>query len=561
MDALIALRIKVENPPVGFGGGGGGGDGSGPAERLNHQDNGRKPGRVHMDAIQEVEMSSGANGANSEDERGRRNMAKSSKGREGKPDIEGFKPASLDILNHVKINIERETPISTLKGILTTSTSDLSFSKEELRKAEELITKAFVEFHKKLRVLKSYCFLNQLAFSKIMKKYDKVTKLVERVEATFIKHFANGNHRKGMDILRPKAKRKGIEDIMKNPGRALYMDNIFPLYSLFGFIVLHMLMYSANIYFWRRYRVNYTFIFGFKQGTALGYREVLLLSSALSVLTLGGVLSNLDMEMDERTKSFKALTELVPLGIVIVLLLIIFCPFNIIYRSSRFFFIQCAFHCICAPLYKVTLPDFFLADQLTSQVQAFRSLEFYVCYYVWGNFKTRSHKCPESKVFKDFYLVVAVIPYAFRLLQCFRRWVDEKDPSHVLNGLNSGIATIANTYWDIVIDWGLLRWNSKNPWLRDKLLVPSKSVYFIAMVLNVILRLAWMQTVMGIRDFPFMHRTALVAVVACLEIIRRGIWNFFRLENEHLNNVGKYRAFKSVPLPFNYDDNYASKHA
>jgi hypothetical protein len=29
-------------------------------------------------------------------------------------------------------------------------------------------------------------------------------------------------------------------------------------------------------------------------------------------------------------------------------------------------------------------------------------------------------------------------------------------------------------------------------------------------------------------------------------------WN--RMENEHLNNVGKYRAFKSVPLPFNYHD-------
>ncbi|PNX61798.1 hypothetical protein L195_g060841 [Trifolium pratense] len=26
------------------------------------------------------------------------------------------------------------------------------------------------------------------------------------------------------------------------------------------------------------------------------------------------------------------------------------------------------------------------------------------------------------------------------------------------------------------------------------------------------------------------------------------------LENEHLNNVGKYRAFKSVPLPFNHQD-------
>lgn len=29
----------------------------------------------------------------------------------------------------------------------------------------------------------------------------------------------------------------------------------------------------------------------------------------------------------------------------------------------------------------------------------------------------------------------------------------------------------------------------------------------------------------------------------------------FRLENEHLNNVGKYRAFKSVPHPFHYYDN------
>lgn len=31
-------------------------------------------------------------------------------------------------------------------------------------------------------------------------------------------------------------------------------------------------------------------------------------------------------------------------------------------------------------------------------------------------------------------------------------------------------------------------------------------------------------------------------------------WSVYsiRVENEHLNNVGKYRAFKSVPLPFSY---------
>jgi len=46
--------------------------------------------------------------------------------------------------------------------------------------------------------------------------------------------------------------------------------------------------------------------------------------------------------------------------------------------------------------------------------------------------------------------------------------------------------------------------------------------------MNVILRLAWMQSVLGIKEAPFLHRTALTAIVASLEILRRGIWNFFR---------------------------------
>ena len=79
-----------------------------------------------------------------------------------------------------------------------------------------------------------------------------------------------------------------------------------------------MVIFAGNIYYWKRFRVNYAFIFGFKPGTELGYREVLLLSSSLSVLTLTAVLSNLEMDMDPRTRSFQALTELVPLGLVIV---------------------------------------------------------------------------------------------------------------------------------------------------------------------------------------------------------------------------------------------------
>ncbi|XP_073050120.1 LOW QUALITY PROTEIN: phosphate transporter PHO1 homolog 3-like [Primulina eburnea] len=543
------------------------------------------------------------------------------------------RPAPLEILRYVKFNTPQGTPRSTIKGILNIpNQSDLKFSKYNLKKAEAQLKKAFVEFYNKLRLLKSYSFLNILAFSKIMKKYDKiasrhasksymkmvdnsylgssdeVSKLMERVEVIFIKHFSNSNRSKGMNILRPREKREKhrvtfsmgflvgctvaliialiliirARKILDKEGKVLYMETMFPLYSLFGFIVLHMVLYAACIYFWRLYRVNYPFIFGFKQGTELGYKEILLVGFCISVLALACVLANLDMEMDPVTKEYKAITELLPLVLVGLLMAIMLCPFNIIYRSSRFFLLVSLFHCVFAPLYKVTLPDFLLADQLSSQIQALRSFEFYICYYGWGDYKHRLNTCSDSHVFNTFSYIIAALPFWWRFLQCLRRLYDEGDIMQGYNGLKyfsiivavstrtaytlshanswkiiawitSIGATIVSTYWDIVFDWGLFQRNSKNRFLRDKLLVPHKSVYYVAVVLNVLLRLAWMQTVLNFKIFS-LHTQMMIAFVAILEIIRRGIWNFFRLENEHLNNVGKFRAFKSVPLPFNYDE-------
>lgn len=84
-----------------------------------------------------------------------------------------------------------------------------------------------------------------------------------------------------------------------------------------------MLFYAGNIYFWKKYKINYQFIFGFKAGTELGYREVLLVSFSLSVLALASIHANLDMEMDPKTNDYKQLTELVPLILLIVSSLII----------------------------------------------------------------------------------------------------------------------------------------------------------------------------------------------------------------------------------------------
>lgn len=103
-------------------------------------------------------------------------------------------------------------------------------------------------------------------------------------------------------------------------------------------------------------------------------------------------------------------------------------------------------------------------------------------------------------------------------LQCLRRLCEGKDSTQALNALkyfstivavvaraidvlliereqrninikiiaivSSVIATIFSTYWDLVMDWGLLCKNSMNQWLRDKLILPKRSTYFVAMVIS-----------------------------------------------------------------------------
>lgn len=140
----------------------------------------------------------------------------------------------------------------------------------------------------------------------------------------------------------------------------------------------------------------------------------------------------------------------------------------------------------------------------------------------------------------------------------------------IMAAATSGITTIYNTYWDIVVDWGLLRKKAKNRWLRDELLVSNKAVYVLAIVsslslslssfllrktrrhelnteyfdmkmqlVNILLRLVWMQLVLDF-NLPFLHRNAMISVVASLEILRRGIWNFFRYVRCHTSTHKTY---------------------
>ncbi|XP_023541375.1 phosphate transporter PHO1 homolog 10-like isoform X1 [Cucurbita pepo subsp. pepo] len=521
---------------------------------------------------------------------------------------------SQEILKHVKV------------------LDDLVTDDDDRSKIEAQLKKAYAEFYQKLYSLKQFSFMNLSAFARILRKYEKISSraagrsymeivdnsylgtsdevadLMKMVEITFIKNFSNSNYKEGMKLLKPKTKREKhrvsfssgflsgctvallaasvlkilSQRLLEREDGTHYMENIFPLYSLFGFIVLHVLMYAADLHFWRCCGVNYPFIFGSKRGTKLGCQQVFLLGVGLAVFASASFLASLYLDRDPSTRKYRTEAEKVPLGTAAVVLLIAFCPFNILYKSVRFSFIRSFLRCISAPLCKVKFPDYFLADQLTSQVQASRCIVLYICYYGLGEHSRKQSKCHTHGVYNTLSFVIAVIPFWLRFLQCVRRLLEEKEAMHGYNALkylstivavlirtacelrkgvswmvlaliSSAVSMLINTYWDNVVDWGLLRKHSKNKYLRDRLLVSNKRVYFAAMIVNVVLRVAWIQLVLAFNLRSF-QKLAAVTSISCLEIVRRGLWNFFSLENEHLNNVNKYRSFKSVPLPFSYSD-------
>ena len=68
------------------------------------------------------------------------------------------------------------------------------------------------------------------------------------------------------------------------------------------------------------------------------------------------------------------------------------------------------------------------------------------------------------------------------------------------------------------------------------------------MIINPILRFNWI--FYAIYADELQHSALLSFFVGFSEVCRRGLWTLFRVENEHCTNVGRFRASRDVPLPY-----------
>lgn len=111
-------------------------------------------------------------------------------------------------------------------------------------------------------------------------------------------------------------------------------------------------------------------------------------------------------------------------------------------------------------------------------------------------------------------------------------------------------STLYSYVWDLKVDWALLNKDSDNFMLRNKLTYKRYSYYFM-MVLNLVLRLAWVLTLSpNITEKTFGSPEIFRLVTGALEITRRGIWNILRIEKEHIKNCEEFKALPSIRLQY-----------
>jgi hypothetical protein len=113
---------------------------------------------------------------------------------------------------------------------------------------------------------------------------------------------------------------------------------------------------------------------------------------------------------------------------------------------------------------------------------------------------------------------------------------------------SSTLVNISVAIWDLLMDWSLLQPQASKRFLRDVRGYKSAHWYYLAMVLDPILRFNWIFYAIYTHDLQ--HSTFVSFAVALSEITRRGIWVLFRVENEHCSNVARFKASRDVPLPY-----------
>ncbi|KAH0499302.1 hypothetical protein TgHK011_006505 [Trichoderma gracile] len=104
------------------------------------------------------------------------------------------------------------------------------------------------------------------------------------------------------------------------------------------------------------------------------------------------------------------------------------------------------------------------------------------------------------------------------------------------------VNSLYSFYWDVAKDWDLTLFSSRerasvhHPWgLRDRLVFRSAGLYYAVIGLDLMLRCSWSMKLSPHLD-KFSDYESGIFLIELLEVFRRWMWIFFRVETEWIRN-------------------------
>ncbi|CAM4807182.1 unnamed protein product [Rotaria magnacalcarata] len=369
-------------------------------------------------------------------------------------------------------------------------------------------------------------------------------------------------------------------------GKVLAWRPALHLYRSSFLVILHIIFVGINIYGWSHSGVNHVLIFEIDPRNHLTYQRLLEIGTFLMVLWFLSFIAFIV------SSYYDARPFAQPLAFVILLVLLLVNPIKIFYYQSRLWFLKNLGRVFLSPYFHVDFTGFWLGDQLISLDLVFFDLQYFICFYMndvsWTR-PTEKHGvfCSDWSQFL-LQTIFILLPSWFRFAQCIRRYRDTKAKfphlanagkyaSTVLVAVTNALrraaiveyqsrraanpflylwlisSLISSTYkliWDFKMDYGLFDKNAgENKYLREQIIYSSKAYYYVAIIENIVFRYIWIINIFLYFDTSAAEYADIVGFsFGVIEIFRRFIWNFFRLENEHLNNCGEFRAVCDISI-------------
>ena len=362
----------------------------------------------------------------------------------------------------------------------------------------------------------------------------------------------------------------------------------FPVFRACGGLLTLQWFWGMSAWVWSRYRINYIYLFDF---------DPRIVASPLKIFN--EAVDNTIVFLTCTLLYYKAGVhdipgDTLPAGIF-PFLLVMYTLLQLLWPvKTRIPMWLSIWKLITTPTSSPSFFDGYVGDIFTSMVKVFQDIVWTSFFILSGDWlvsedlkASGKHKWAHTNLYKHYLIpLVTLIPLWFRFSQCLRRYADTGDRfPHLPNALKYAVSQTVTMFgafhplyldlnsnresdvfqlfwmfafigsslysfgWDVYMDWGLGR--RKYAFLGPRLMFPRKGAYYAIIAVDFVLRFAWVLTLIPPHTgAKFAIPDYLTAVSMVLELWRRTLWGFLRLENEHRSNTAGYRRVDFVPLHF-----------